>query len=101
MPRNPSKTRLDNDITKPSTTRPGDAPYDTTDPEEMATSVMPQPGAQALLEGRVNAVLPLPKPEVPARDSKNDRTESYEVTGPDGKPVKVKHNLETGETSAD
>jgi hypothetical protein len=95
----PSKTRLDTDATKPPTTAPGDAPHDTTDPAERATSVQPQPGPEALAEGRVNAAVPLPQQERPQRDPKKDRVETYEATGPDGKPVKVTHNIDTGETT--
>lgn len=93
------QTILDDDVTKPGVTQPGDAPADTTDPTERAVSVTPQPGEQALLEGRVNAVVPMPKRARQARDAKKDRVETYEATGPDGNPVKVTHNLETGETS--
>jgi hypothetical protein len=97
------KTTLDNDITMPSKVAPGDGPFDTTDPTEHATSVSPDKGAAALKGfGVVNAVLPLPHPPAglpPKVERGEDRTETYEVTGPDGKPVTVKHNIDTGETS--
>ena len=99
MARNPNKTRLDTDVTKPGTTAPGDAPYDTTDPDERATSVRAQPGQEALAEGRVNGVVPLPKRQQARHDSSKDRTETYEATGPDGNTVTVTRNVETGESA--
>ena len=45
---NPEKTTLDEDTTKPSTTAPGDGPADTTDPNERASSITPQPGPEAI-----------------------------------------------------
>jgi hypothetical protein len=91
------ETRLDSDVTKPSVTQPGDGPADTTDPNERATSITPQPGDEALKVGTVNAVKPLPKVEEPARTGK-DRTETYKAVRPDGTEVTVTHNLETGES---
>ena len=100
MATTPKQTKLDKDTTKPSTTAPGDGPADTTDPAERASSVTPQPGAEAVKVGTVNAVQPIPQEEdAPARDSKKDRTETYKATRPDGTEVTVKHNLDTGETS--
>lgn len=94
------KTLLDSDVSKPGFVAPGDGPFDTVDPLERATSVTPDKGAAALAGfGVVNAVIPLPQPKAEDRDGSNDRIETYEVTGPDGKPVKVTHNIETGETS--
>lgn len=96
---NPSETRLDEDVTKPSTTAPGDGPADTTDPNETAHTVTPQPSAEALKVGTVNAVKPgEPADEKAEADSKDHRIETYEATRPDGSTVKVKHNLDTGET---
>ena len=93
------KTTLDKDTTTPSTTQPGDGPADTTDPSERASSVTPQPGAEAVKVGTVNAVQPVPQDEKPARDSKKDRTEKYDAVKPDGTKVTVTHNIDTGETS--
>ncbi|MHC6592421.1 hypothetical protein [Arthrobacter sp. C152] len=90
-------TTLDSDVTKPSVTAPGDGPADTTDPKERATTVTPQPGEEALKVGTVNAVLPLPPVEETAPEGEA-RTEEYEVEGPDGKPVRVVRNIETGES---
>ena len=94
----PKETTLDSDVTKPSTTAPGDGPADTTDPAERATSVTPQPGDEALAVGTVNAVVPLPEAEAPAEDKGKDRVERYDAVKPDGTTVTVEHSLDTGET---
>jgi len=91
-------TTLDSDVTKPSVTAPGDGPADTTDPTEVAVSVTPAPGDEALAVGTVNAVKPVEKP-AEKRDSSNDRTEKYTATRPDGSSVTVTRNIETGATS--
>jgi hypothetical protein len=91
------KTTLDSDVTKPQVTQPGDAPADTTDPDERASSVTPNPGDEALMAGVVNAVKPLPR-RATTRDTSNDRTETYTATRPDGSQVTVSRNMETGET---
>lgn len=91
-------TTLDSDVTKPSVTAPGDGPADTTDPTEIAVSVTPQPGAEALAVGTVNAVKPV-KRTVTERDNSSDRTEKYKAVKPDGTEVTVTRNIETGETS--
>jgi hypothetical protein len=92
------KTTLDSDVTKPSVTAPGDGPADTTDPNERATSVTPQPGEEALIVGTVNAVKPLPTVEEETTD-REDRTETYEAVKPNGEKVTVTHNIDTGETT--
>lgn len=97
--KNPTETRLDKDVSTPSTTAPGDGPADTTDPTETAHSVTPQPSAEALEVGTVNAVLPGEKVEAPKSDPKSHRVEKYQATKPDGTEVTVTHNLDTGETS--
>lgn len=94
---NEETTTLDSDITKPSVTAPGDGPADTTDPTERASTVTPRPGEEALKVGTVNAVLPLPKVEEPAREGE-DRTEEYTAIRPDGTEVTVVRNIETGES---
>lgn len=97
---NPKQTRIDDDVTKPSTTAPGDGPADTTDPTERAVSAPPQPGDEAHAVGTVNAVKPAPKDEAESAPAKKDqRVEEYEATRPDGSRVTVKHNIDTGETS--
>lgn len=90
-------TTLDSDTTKPSVTAPGDGPADTTDPTERASTVTPQPGEEALKVGTVNAVVPLPAVEEPAREGE-DRVEEYDVVGPDGETVRVRRNIETGKS---
>ncbi len=95
------QTTLDEAVDAPGVVEPGDAPFDTTDPEEFATSVTPDKGAAAKAGyGVVNAVTILPVREVQRAERQGgDRTETYEVTGPDGKPVKVTRNIDTGETN--
>jgi len=95
-------TTLDSHLDAPSTTEPGDGPADTTDPTENASSATPDKGAAALAGfGTVNAVVKVParKSRAAKRDDSADRTETYEVEGPDGNPVKVTRNIETGETT--
>ena len=97
---NPTETRLDKDVKTPSTVAPGDAPHDTTDPNEVAHTVTPQPSAEALAARVVNGVLPgKPLEEAAGVPEKDQRIEEYEATRPDGSVVRVKHNLDTGETS--
>lgn len=92
-------TTLDSDVTKPSVTAPGDGAHDTTDPLERASTVTPQPSAATVASGvgTVNGQLPLPP--LPAAVKVTDpRLEEYDAVRPDGKVVRVQHNLETGET---
>lgn len=94
-------TKTDNNVSKPSTVEPGDAPADTTDPTERVSSVPVQPGVEAIKAGTVNAVLVnpnLPTPGGPVTGEKA-RVETYKARKPDGTVVTVTHNLETGETS--
>lgn len=98
--KNPEKTTLDEDVTKPSTTAPGDGPADTTDPNETAHSVTPRPDAEALKVGTVNAVVPGERVEEAAKPAEKDqRIEKYKAVRPDGTEVTVTHNIDTGETS--
>lgn len=104
------KTTLDADVAMPGFVAPGDAPFDTVDPDEIATSVSPHKGEAGKKGfGVVNAVLPLERipgnmtpEEVRAYNGLDEdggeRVETYEVPGPTGKPVKVTHNIDTGET---
>lgn len=102
------RTLLDEQVEMPGYVAPGDGPFDTVDPREHATSVSPDKGTAAQAGfGVVNAVLPVPDPsgyeQAQARIAREmgegePRTETYTVTGPDGKPVTVLHNLDTGET---
>lgn len=95
----PNETRLDKDVSTPSTTAPGDGPADTTDPTETAHSVTPRPDAEAMKVGTVNAVLPGEPVEEVASDPKSHRIEKYKAVRPDGTEVTVTHNIDTGETS--
>lgn len=107
-----ARTTLDDDITMPSKVEPGDGPYDTTDPTEIATSVSPDKAAAARAGfGVVNAVLPLEMVPGNIHPSEVDRangtdsgggdarTETYDVLGPNGRLVRVTHNMDTGETN--
>lgn len=106
----PKETRLDTDVETPSTVVPGDAPADTTDPEERAVSVPVQPTAETLLAGTVNAVLPVPEGAVispgpsdyqiidGASSASASRVEEYKAARPDGTVVTVRHDLDTGNT---
>lgn len=109
---NPSETRLDTDVTTPSTTAPGDGPADTTDPTERASTVGGDKKAAAEAGFlTVNAAVPVPEPAeyVAMREvagdagsdgtSKGGRVEKYPAVRPDGTIVTVTHNLDTGETS--
>ncbi len=96
----PKETRIDSDVSKPSTTAPGDGPHDTTDPLERASSVRPDKAAAAQAGfGTVNAVVPLPAADKLTAPKGEDRIEKYDTIGPDGKKVTVTHNIDTGETS--
>ena len=92
-------TTLDDHVTKPSSVVPGDAPADTTDPDEIATSVPPNPGEEAIASGTVNAVKKTgTRPGKPKPKGK-PRIEKYTATRPDGQLVDVERNIETGEST--
>lgn len=103
-------TRTDDNVSRPSTVAPGDAPADTLDPTERVSTVPHTPGEEALRVGTVNAVLVNPSlPDAATvaanlrggvRAGQEDRIETYEATRPNGEKVTVTHNLDTGETSA-
>lgn len=96
-------TTLDDHIDAPSVTAPGDGPADTLDPSEVAISVTPDKAAAAKAGYQtVNAVVKAPDRRGRRRagdpkDKPAERTETYEVEGPDGEPVTVTRNIETGE----
>jgi hypothetical protein len=102
------KTRTDDNVTRPSTTAPGEAPADTLDPNERVSTVPHQPGEEAIRVGTVNAVLvnpALPTAGEVARNRRGggdenggDRVETYRATLPNGEQVTVEHNLDTGES---
>jgi hypothetical protein len=97
----PKATTLDEHNDAPSTVAPGDAPYDTTDPTERASTVGGDKRAAAL-GGHltVNAAVPLPKLEgdTDGGAEAEHRIERYPARRPDGTEVTVTHNLDTGET---
>lgn len=98
----PDETRLDSHIDAPSTVAPGDAPADTTDPNERASTVIPDFAAAALAGHlTVNSAVPIKPADQADEDGKDDhRIEEYEATRPDGTKVTIKHNLDTGESTA-
>lgn len=94
----PKTTRLSSNVAAPQPTDPGDAPADTYDPLERASSARPDKAAAgAAGHQTVNAVVPVDPivPEVPS----GTRTETYERVGPDGSTKYVTHNYDTGETT--
>ncbi|WP_045746394.1 hypothetical protein [Actinoplanes rectilineatus] len=107
---NPEQTRLDEHTDAPSTTAPGDGPADTTDPTERASTVEPdKTTAAAAGHLTVNAAVPvdpdrqlagvaISKATGGEDDDREDRIEEYDATRPDGSTVRVRHNLETGDT---
>lgn len=92
-------TKTDNNVTKPSTVAPGDAPADTLDPDERVSSVPVQPGIEAVKVGTVNAVLVNPNLPTPAEPKAGERTETYKARKPDGTEVTVTRDLNTGEST--
>ena len=95
----PKTTRLSNDVTAPQPTSPGDAPADTFDAKERATSVRPDKAAAAAAgHHTVNAVVP-GDPIEDAAPVSQGRTETYTVYDNDTNPVQVTRDLDTGETT--
>lgn len=95
----PKTTRLSSDVTAPQPTDAGDAPADTFDEKERATSVRPDKAAAAAAgHSTVNAVVPGEpiEDEVPVSQG---RTETYTVFDNANKPVQVTRDLDTGETT--
>ena len=95
----PKTTRLSDDVTKPQPTDPGDAPADTFDEKERATSVHPDKAAAAAAgHATVNAVVP-GDPITEEEPVSQGRTETYTVYDNDNQPVEVTRDLDTGETT--
>lgn len=86
------ETHLDDNVSEPSSQVPGNAPADTTDPHERASTVIPNPSAEALKAGTVNGVLPLPPVEDP--EPGDVRTEEYDAVRPNGDKVRVRLYLD-------
>lgn len=93
-----NSTTLDSNVSKPSTTAPGDGAADTTDPNERASSVTPNKAAAAAAgHETVNAVVPL-KTNVAGRPTAEARFETYETTTPAGDKITIRRNINTGAT---
>lgn len=92
-------TTLDDDVTKPSVTEPGDGPADTTDPDEVATSVTSDPSDEAVKAGTVNAVRKTGTRKKSAKSKDEPRVEKYTQVRPDGKLAHIERNIETGEST--
>lgn len=94
----PKTTRLSSDVTKPQPTAAGDAPADTYDPLERASSVRPDKAAAAAAGHlTVNAVTKVGT--VPTVTPTGSRTETYDRIAPNGAKVTVTHNYDTGVTT--
>lgn len=91
-------TRAETQITKPSTVEPGDAPADTTDPNELVSSRVPQPDEDAQRVGTVNSAVKYADAGGQSARRGKDRIEKFEATRPDGSTVTVTHNIDTGES---
>lgn len=95
----PKTTRLSDDVTEPQPTDAGDAPADTFDEKERATSVRPDKAAAAAAGHKtVNAVVP-GDPIEDADPVSQGRTETYTVYDNNNDPVEVTRDLDTGETT--
>lgn len=92
------QTRAEDQITEPATTAPGDAPADTTDPDEIVSSRVPQPSPEASKVGTVNAAVKIGDRRDAAASSGDERVEKYQATRPDGTEVTVEHNIDTGDS---
>lgn len=93
----PEETRLDTDVHAPATNAPGDAPADTTDPAERASTIVPQaPSEEALKAGTILGAVPVPAVEVTAQstDGGEVRVEEYDDVTPTGEAVRVRHILD-------
>lgn len=91
-------TKLDTNTEAPAHVAPGDAPADTTDPTERASSAPVAPNDEARRVGTVNAVLPMPEPAVVEDEDREDRIEEYDAIAPNGDRLRVRHNIDTGDS---
>lgn len=95
----PKTTRLSNDVTAPQPTASGDAPADTWDANERASSVRPDKAAAAAAGHQtVNAVVKAGEVSTDA-PAGGTRTETYTAFKEDGSKVTVTRDLDTGETT--
>lgn len=93
----PTETRLDTDVHAPATNAPGDAPADTTDPTERASTISPQvPNEEALRAGTILGAVPLPQQVVAqTSDGEDVRVETYDEVDPrTGQPIQIRHILD-------
>lgn len=94
----PKTTRLSDVVTAPQPTAPGDAPADTYDPLERASSATPNKAAAAEAGYQtVNAVIKTG--DIPVVTPSGERTEVFTTIGPDGEPVTIVQNYDTGVTA--
>jgi hypothetical protein len=98
----PDETRLDTDVHAPATNKPGDAPADTTDPTERASTIVPQaPSAEALRAGTILGAIPVPDDVDPVAvhgvtgPDGEVRVEEYDAVDPvTGQSVRIRHILD-------
>jgi hypothetical protein len=97
----PKTTKYDDEtLEAPQSTDPGDAPADTYDRTQRVSSATPDKAAAAEAGFlTVNAVVQVD--DLPDTTPTGNRSETYEVYGPDGNPVTVTHNYDTGVTEID
>lgn len=94
----PKTTRLSTDLTKPQPTAAGDAPADTWDPKERASSAAADKKAAAEAGHQtVNAVTKVGM--FPDRAPTGARSETYTAVDSTGAEVTVTHNYDTGVTT--
>ncbi|MDV8066394.1 Ig-like domain-containing protein [Rhodococcus sp. IEGM 1366] len=92
-------TLADDTLDAPQKTSPGDAPADTYDPKERASSAAPDKAAAAAAGHQtVNAVKLVGT--IPDNAPTGTRTEVYDAPRPDGTKVSVIRNVDTGVTTA-
>lgn len=95
----PKTTRLSDTITAPQPTAPGDAPADTYDPKERASSAIADKAAAGNAGYQtVNAVIKTG--DIPVVTPSGNRTESYSALGPTGASATYVHNYDTGVSAA-
>ena len=96
----PKTTKLSTDTTKPQPTAAGDAPADTWDPKERASSATAdKKAAGAAGHQTVNAVTKVG--EFPDRTPTGTRSETYTAVDATGAEVTVTHNYDTGVTTVE
>lgn len=98
MATSPKTTRLTDAVNAPQPTAPGDAPADTYDPKERASSVRPDKAAAAEAGHQsVNAVIKTG--DIPTVTPSGSRTESYNALNGAGVSTTYVHNYDTGKTA--